>query len=85
MSDDVYGFGGLGGAVRTGDQLRSLVALRDHLADSLDQQEDARATASLSKQLVDVMARIEDLGGSQRAEGATVLDQLAQKRRARKA
>lgn len=75
----------LGGAVRTGDQLTALVALRDHLADSLDSQDDARATASLSKQLVDVMARIEDLGGVGRAQGSTVLDQLAQKRKARKA
>lgn len=77
--------GELGGAVRTGDQLKSLIALRDHLADSLDEQTDARATASLSKQLVDVMARIDELGGMQKAAGATVLDQLAQKRKARKA
>jgi hypothetical protein len=47
--------------VATGSRLDSLRALRDYLADALDNTESARDQASLSARLTDVLAQIEDL------------------------
>lgn len=76
--------GELGKAVRNGDQLTSLVALRDQLADMMDSTTDARATASLSRQLVDVLSRIDACGGTSDKK-ANPVDQLAQRRKVRHA
>jgi len=81
-SDDAPTDRSLAGTAATGDRLQTLVALRDHLARTLDDQDDARATSALSKQLVDVMDRIEELGGATKTK-KTPLDELAERRAAR--
>ncbi|MDN6706387.1 hypothetical protein [Corynebacterium glyciniphilum] len=81
-SDDAPPTTSLTGTAATGDRLRTLIALRDHLARTLEDQDDARATSALSKQLVDVMDRIEELGGTQKSV-KTPLDELALRRAAK--
>lgn len=73
----------LGEATRTGDQLKALIALRDYLADTLDNTTDSRSAASLARQLMDTLSRIEECGGPKKSENRTVLDQLAARRKER--
>lgn len=73
----------LGDATRSGDQLKALIALRDYLADTLDDTTDSRSAASLCRQLMDTLARIEECGGPKKEENRTVLDQLAARRKER--
>jgi hypothetical protein len=47
-------------AAKTGDTLAALVALRDRLAQQLDETHSGRDTAALSRQLSAVLAQIED-------------------------
>ncbi|MGP5147182.1 hypothetical protein [Corynebacterium variabile] len=82
-SDDPDAKGTVGGSVRSGSQLTALVALRDKLADAIDQEMDSRAIATLTRQLTDVLQRIDDLGGVDRAAGMTPVDELSKRRRAR--
>lgn len=44
-----------------GSRLKTLEALRDYLADALDQTMSARDQASLAARLTDVLEQIEDL------------------------
>lgn len=46
---------------RTGDRLKTLEALRDYLAEALDETVSARDQASLSARLIEVTAAIADL------------------------
>lgn len=46
---------------QTGDQLRTLEALRDYLARALDVTGSARDQAALAARLTDVLARIAEL------------------------
>lgn len=51
----------LAAVAKKGSRLKSLEALRDYLADALDQTMSARDQASLSKQYMDCLAQIEEL------------------------
>ena len=46
---------------RRGDRLKSLEALRDYLARSLDETESARDRAALAARFADVLAQIDEL------------------------
>jgi hypothetical protein len=63
-------------AAETGDQAATLTSLRDRLAREIDQSDCARDIAALSRQLVDVMARIEAITKPK----VSAVDQLAKKR-----
>jgi hypothetical protein len=63
-------------AAQTGDQLAALTALRDRLARAIDESDSARDIPALSRQLVDVMARIESIAKPK----VSAVDQLAKKR-----
>ncbi len=76
-------------AVRDGDLRASLVALRDRLAEQIDAAEgrcsecgsaDGRVLATLTKELREVLRTIDELPA---AEGASVIDELANARKAR--
>lgn len=75
-------------AVATGDLRTSLEAIRDHLADELEQGcacvkcggSVSSPTAAIAKQLADVIARIERLPTKE----ASAVDDLAAQRRRRK-
>lgn len=75
----------LGPTVRAGDQLASLTRLRDRIADQLDLEVESKAVATLSRQLTDVMDRIEQLGGATKADGTSPIDEIARRRRKRAA
>lgn len=49
--------------VKKGSRLDSLIALRDRIADDLDNCESKRDTVSLTKQLREIMKEIEDIEG----------------------
>lgn len=70
---------GLVESVKTGDKLRSLIAMRDHLAEllSIAAPKDG---AALTKQLAAIIEQIEAAGPS---KGATPLDELKARRSAR--
>lgn len=51
----------LASVAASGSRLDTLRALRDYLADALDQTASARDQAALSARLTDVLAQIEDL------------------------
>lgn len=69
-------------AAKTGDRLKGLEALRDKLAQSIDECESLRDLASLSRQMADVMAQIEELKPAEK-KGDSV-DEIAQRRAARR-
>lgn len=77
--------GTLGRASRSGDKLATLMELRDWLADQMDKSNDARASAALSRQLTDVLDRIEAAGGSAKGKSSTPLDELGSLRRKKQA
>jgi hypothetical protein len=66
-------------AAQTGDQLAALTALRDRLAREIDECDSAKDIPALSRQLVDVMARIEAMTKPK----VSTIDQLAKKRATR--
>jgi hypothetical protein len=68
-------------AAKTGDTLATLVALRDRLAQQLDETRSGRDTAALSRQLTLVLKQIEDTPKPLRS----VRDEIAQKRARRQA
>ena len=49
---------------RTGSRLDLLIALRDYLADALDNTDSARDQSSLSKQLRECIEEIDDLSAN---------------------
>ena len=63
--------------VQRGDSLASLQALRDRLAAQLDATSSARDVAALSRQLTDVLARIESFAGP---EPSRVVGEIAARR-----
>lgn len=73
---------GLVDSASTGDRLRTLEALRDYLAASLQETQDVRAVAALAGQLRQVLAEIAEL--SKGKDGESGLDELL-KRRAERA
>lgn len=66
--------------VAKGNQLDSLIALRDRLASALDIAETARDTGLLSKQLVEVLEQIALI----KPAGGSVIDELGTKREERR-
>lgn len=76
----IFELGRLGEAVRTNDTLESLVVLRNVLADAMDSSEDARSFAALSRQMTEVLEKIEavrphDVSG----KPLTVVEQLMER------
>lgn len=79
MEEDV---GRLGKAVRSEDSLEALLELRNVLADAMDNSKDARSIAALSRQITEVLERIdklrpEDTGNRE----LTVVEQLMERRK----
>ena len=67
-------------------RLAGLVALRERLANEIDQCDSSRDVAALSIRFMDVLAQIDDLNGPAAAAGTPVspLDELRRKRAERK-
>lgn len=85
----MYGDNDLTGVIRSGDLRASLAALRDRLAAQIEAGEnrcsecsasDGRVLATLTKELREVLRAIDELPA---AEGASVVDELANARKAR--
>lgn len=69
---------------RSGDRVETLRALRDVLAAGIAECGSGRDLAALSRQLQQVLAELDALGASA-PKGGTTLDEVAARRRARKA
>lgn len=79
MEEDV---GRLGKAVRSEDSLEGLIVLRNVLADAMDNSSDARSIAALSRQITDVMERIDKLRPEDKGDRElTVVEQLMERRK----
>lgn len=79
MKEDV---GRLGKAVRSEDSLEGLIVLRNVLADAMDNSKDARSIAALSRQITDVMERIDKLRPEDTGDRElTVVEQLMERRK----
>lgn len=67
-------------------RLAGLVALRERLANEIDQCDSSRDVAALSIRFMDVLAQIDDLNGPAATAGTPVspLDELRRKRAERK-
>lgn len=73
---------GIYDAVKNGDELSALIAIRDNLADRLDNSEDDKA-APLAKQLRDTLQRIAQIAPDE--DENTVPSQLRNRSRRKKA
>lgn len=79
MEDDV---GRLGKAVRSEDSLEALLELRNVLADAMDRSQDARSIAALSRQITEVLERIDKLRPEDTGDRElTVVEQLMERRK----
>ncbi|WP_034985973.1 hypothetical protein [Corynebacterium jeikeium] len=79
MADNL---GRLGKAVRTEQSFESLIELRNVLADAMDSSDDARSIAALSRQLTEVLARIDELRPPvDDGKPLTVVEQLMERRK----
>lgn len=67
----------------SGDRLRALQDLRNHLAVAIEGCESLRDLASLSGRLQSVLEDIDELSGGQ--GGGDVVDEIARRRAARRA
>lgn len=72
-------------AVRSGDRLRSLHALRDRLAEQIDSTRGGREVAALSLRLMDVLAQVAELEKAPARPKGTPRDEVARRRAERKA
>lgn len=70
-------------AAQSGERLKALIALRDSLAQSIDDCESLRDLAALSRQLTDVLKQIDELEPDVKA--GDPVDELAARRAARRA
>lgn len=68
-------------AVRAGDTLKSLEAVRDQIAKDLDVCDSMRDSAALYSRLVDVLARIDELKPAE--PKGDEIDEIAARRAAR--
>lgn len=75
--------GRLGKAVRSENSLEALVELRNVLADSMDNSKDARSIAALSRQITEVLSRIDALRPEDEKKGRelTAVEQLLERRK----
>lgn len=80
MEEDV---GRLGKAVRSEDSLEALLELRNVLADAMDRSQDARSIAALSRQITEVLERIDKLRPEEEKgdRELTVVEQLMERRK----
>jgi len=79
MEEDV---GRLGKAVRSEDSLEALLELRNVLADAMDRSQDARSIAALSRQITEVLERIDKLRPEDTGDRElTVVEQLMERRK----
>lgn len=69
-------------AAQSGDRLKTLIALRNRLAQQIEQTESGRDLAALSRQLNEVLREIADLPTG---EHTTAADEIARKREERRA
>lgn len=69
-------------SAQSGDRLRTLRELRDHLAVSIEGCDSLRDLASLSARLQSVLAEIDELGSGE--AGGDVVDEIARRRAARR-
>lgn len=67
----------------SGDRVRALRDLRDHLAVSIEGCDSLRDLASLSARLQSVLAEIDELSAGQ--DGGDVVDEIARRRAVRRA
>lgn len=72
---------GLIDAAKSGDRLATLIALRDRLADEIENTTSGRDLAALSKQLTDVLTQIAEMPEPNKVSKA---DEIAQKREERR-
>ena len=70
-------------AATSGDRLKALQALRDHLTTSIDGCDSMRDLAALSRQLADVVAQIDALDPPETE--VSPADEVAQRRARRRA
>lgn len=68
-------------AASTGDRLKGLEALRDHLAATMQETDDVRATGALAGQLRQVLSEIAELSKGRGAKSG--LDELLERRAGR--
>lgn len=68
---------------RTGDQLKTLEAVRDHLASAIDSCESHRDLAPLAARMLDVLAQIADVKAQAPEQEGTPLDELQRRRATR--
>lgn len=74
--------GRLGKAVRSEDSLEALLELRNVLADAMDRSQDARSIAALSRQITEVLERIDKLRPEDTGDRElTVVEQLMERRK----
>ena len=74
--------GRLGKAVRSEDSLEALLELRNVLADAMDNSKDARSIAALSRQITEVLERIDKLRPEDTGDRElTVVEQLMERRK----
>ena len=79
MEEDV---GRLGKAARSEDSLEALLELRNVLADAMDRSQDARSIAALSRQITEVLERIDKLRPEDTGDRElTVVEQLMERRK----
>lgn len=69
-------------SAQTGDRLRTLRDLRDHLAAAVEDCESLRDLASLSGRLQSVLGEIDELSSGE--GGGDVVDEIARRRAARR-
>lgn len=69
--------------IADGDRLKSLRALRDRIAETIQVTDSARDLAALSRQMTEVLSQIEALEKRAPEEKGTPLDELAKRRSAR--
>lgn len=70
-------------SAQSGDRLRALRDLRDHLALAVEECDSMRDLASLSGRLQSVLGEIDELSDDQ--GGGDVVDEIARRRAARRA
>jgi hypothetical protein len=71
-------------SAKSGDQLQTLRDLRDLVARALVETDSARDVAALSRQMTDVLSRIEAVEKAAPEKKGTALDELQNRRAARK-
>lgn len=68
-------------AAASGDRLEALRSLRDVLAEAINNTSSGRDIASLSKQMADVLAQIEECENGKPSEQESVFDVIIRSRR----